>query len=67
MSVFDILDVLNGLWYVNITDGKSQLSSANIIWLKKKCQQWAEEADLTVTRLEYDDDELIITIKGATK
>ena len=61
MKIEDLLKLLSGLWYVQITDGVSCLQSANIDFLRKKCKEmWP---DHIISDLELDDGDLVITIK----
>ena len=65
MKIDDLLKLLTGLWYVQITDGVSFLQSANIEFLRKKSKEmWP---DHIISDLELDDGDLVITIKREEK
>lgn len=65
MKIDDLLKLLSGLWYVQITDGVSFMQSANIDFLRKKCKEmWP---DHIITDLELDDGELVIMIDRKVK
>lgn len=65
MKIDDLLNLLSGLWYVQITDGVNYIQSANIEFLRKKCKEmWP---DHIITDLELDDGDLVITIERGAK